>query len=404
MTPEATQRAILLGNIAHSYSHLFLPLFFVVALVLEDTFSVSFAEVAALAIPMSVLFGAGALPAGWLGDRWSPLGMMVVYFIGTGLSALLTGLAPSLLWVGIGLALIGLFTSIYHPVGIAWLVRVAAHRRGRALGLNGVFGMFGPAVAVSVGAIVTYGIGWRWAFILPGIGAVGLGLYFWWLMATGVLVDAEADSVPELPMPERGQQVRALALLFVCVACNGVAFQALQAVIPKLFEQRLDAILSGNVVAIGALYTLVFLIAGSWQLFTGTLADKRGSRPLYILSFSLQLPLFLVASAAGGWPLLLVGMLMLAANVGAQPAENSLLARLTPGHLRSRVFAVKFVMTLLVGSIGIGLVPLVYGLTGDFFWLFMILASTAGIALVAALLMPGEAALRASAAARAAAE
>jgi FSR family fosmidomycin resistance protein-like MFS transporter len=95
---------------------------------------------------------------------------------------------------------------------------------------------------------------------------------------------------------------------------------------------------------------------------------------------------------------------MLAANVGAQPAENSLLARLTPGHLRSRVFAVKFVMTLLVGSIGIGLVPLVYGLTGDFFWLFMILASTAGIALVAALLMPGEAALRASAAARAAAE
>ncbi len=404
MTPEATKRAILLGNIAHSYSHLFLPLYFVVALVLEEEFAAPFAEVAALAVPMSVLFGAGALPAGWLGDRWSPMGMMVVYFLGTGCAALITGFAPSLLWIGIGLALIGLFTSIYHPVGIAWLVRVAAHERGRALGLNGVFGMFGPAVAVSIGAVITYSIGWRWAFILPGVISVMLGLYFWWQVWGGAFVDAITDSVAEAPMPERGQQMRALALLFICVACNGVAFQALQAVIPKLFEQRLDAMLDGNVVLIGALYTLVFLIAGSWQLYTGTLADKRSPQGVYILAFALQVPLFAVASVAGGWPLLLVGMFMLAANVGAQPAENSLLARLTPGHLRSRVFAVKFVVTLLVGSLGIGLVPLVHGLTGDFFWLFVVLGLSAATALIAAVALPGEAKLRASAEARAAAE
>ncbi|MEX2644614.1 MAG: MFS transporter [Acetobacterales bacterium] len=404
MTPEATRRAILLGNIAHSYSHLFLPLFFVVALVLEEEFSAPFAEVAALAVPMTVLFGAGALPAGWLGDRWSPMGMMVVFYLGTGLSALFTGLAGSLLAVGVGLALIGLFTSIYHPVGIAWLVRVAAERRGRALGLNGVFGMFGPAVAVSLGALVTYGWGWRWAFILPGAAAVVLGLYFWWLMARRELVDIDGDAMPEPPMPHRGQQLRALGLLFVCVACNGVSFQALQAVLPKLFEQRLGVMLDANVMVIGALYTMVFVVAGCWQLFTGTLADRRAPQPIYVMAFALQIPLFLIAAAAAGWPLLLVGLMMLAANVGAQPAENSLIARLTPGHLRSRVFAVKFVTTLLVGSLGVALVPLVYGLTGDFFWLFIVLSISAGIALLTSLALPGEAALRRTAPADAPAE
>ena len=198
-------------------------------------------------------------------------------------------------------------------------------------------------------------------------------------------------------MPERSERVRMLVLLLICVALNGVAFQALQAVIPKLFEQRLHALLDGDLVLIGVLYTLVFLIAGSWQLCTGSLADKWSPQGVYRLAFAIQVPLFAVASVAGGWPLLLVGMFMVAANVGAQPAENSLLARLTPGHLRSRVFAVKFVVTLLVGSLGIGLVPLVHGLTGDFFWLFVVLGVAAATALAAAVALPGEAKLRASA-------
>ena len=42
-----------------------------------------------------ILFGVAALPTGWLGDRWSAVGMMVVYFVGTGSAAVLAGFARS---------------------------------------------------------------------------------------------------------------------------------------------------------------------------------------------------------------------------------------------------------------------------------------------------------------------
>lgn len=47
--------------------------------------------------------------------------------------------------VAVGLALIGLFASIYHPVGMAWLVRSAVNR-GKVLGITGIFGSGGGAV------------------------------------------------------------------------------------------------------------------------------------------------------------------------------------------------------------------------------------------------------------------
>ena len=48
--------------------------------------------------------------------------MMVLFYVGSGLAAIATGLATGPLGIGIGLTLIGLFGSIYHPVGIAMLV------------------------------------------------------------------------------------------------------------------------------------------------------------------------------------------------------------------------------------------------------------------------------------------
>src|SRR6202049_4922149 len=91
-----------------------------------------------LSLPGTVLYGLGALPAGILGDRWSAERMMVLFYVGSGLAAIATGLATGPLGIAIGLGLIGLFGSIYHPVGIAWLVRNAESPR-RGLGLNGIF-------------------------------------------------------------------------------------------------------------------------------------------------------------------------------------------------------------------------------------------------------------------------
>src|SRR5207249_6013618 len=84
-----------------------------------------------------IAFGAFSIPAGWLADRWSRRGMMVVFFFGIGTASVLTGFATGPVHVALGLTLVGVFAAIYHPVGIAMLV---ANREnvGRVLGVNGV--------------------------------------------------------------------------------------------------------------------------------------------------------------------------------------------------------------------------------------------------------------------------
>jgi len=108
----------LFGNVAHTYTHLFTLMYATIVLALEAEWGLSYAELFAVSIPATMLLGVGALPAGWLGDKWGNTPMMVVFFFGLGTGAILTGLMSTPLGIGIGLAVMGLFASIYHPVGI----------------------------------------------------------------------------------------------------------------------------------------------------------------------------------------------------------------------------------------------------------------------------------------------
>ena len=134
MSDVSARWSLVFANIGHAYAHLFMLIYPTVVLVLETEFPLSYAELLTLTFPAFVFFGAFALPAGWLGDRWSALGMMAVFFIGTGVFSVLTGFAQTPWQIGAGLAAIGICASIYHPVGLAWVVRVS-FRRGKADGM-----------------------------------------------------------------------------------------------------------------------------------------------------------------------------------------------------------------------------------------------------------------------------
>ena len=86
--------------------------------------------------------------------------MMVIFFLGIGAGAIVTGLADGPDMIFAGLTMIGLFAAIYHPVGIAWIV-ASARKRGMSLGINGVFGNAGNSLApVFVGVMIDY-FSWR---------------------------------------------------------------------------------------------------------------------------------------------------------------------------------------------------------------------------------------------------
>src|SRR5215510_4471133 len=124
--------ALAFSSVGHFFAHLLMLLYPTVLLVLEGRWGMSYGDLLSLSLGGFVLFGLGALPAGWLGDRWSDEGMMVVFFIGTGGAAIATGLTGGPVALALGLAAIGLFGSIYHPVGTAWLVRSTKTAGGRS--------------------------------------------------------------------------------------------------------------------------------------------------------------------------------------------------------------------------------------------------------------------------------
>ncbi len=73
--------------VGHFYFHMFTAFFFVIVLTLEIDWNLPYHELIGLWTLGSLLVGLAALPAGRLSDVWSAPGMMIVFFIGMGVSA-----------------------------------------------------------------------------------------------------------------------------------------------------------------------------------------------------------------------------------------------------------------------------------------------------------------------------
>ena len=114
----------------------------IIVLAIEDEWKISYDELIRLWTVGALLIGLGAIPAGWLSDKWSRSGMMLIMFIGLGFSSIICGFSENKTILFIGLTLLGLSCSIYHPVAISWVVNLS-NKTGRALGINGIFGGIG---------------------------------------------------------------------------------------------------------------------------------------------------------------------------------------------------------------------------------------------------------------------
>ncbi len=388
MTTTSQRLALAFANAGHVLTHLLMLLYPTVVLALERRFALSYGELMLLSLPGTVLYGAGALPAGILGDRWSAERMMVLFYLGSGGAAIATGCATGPLGIGIGLALVGLFGSIYHPVGIAWLVR-NAENRGRVLGWNGIFGSIGVGIAPATAGLLTDWIDWRAAFILPGTVALGMGLALAWFVRQGAVVAAKTDVKPQAE-PKRGDARRAFVALSVTMLSAGIIYQAMTVVLPKLFEQRLVGLTDGGTLGAGGFASLVFAEGMIIPLVGGWLADRYSLKWIYVGSWALAVPALLVTIGLFELPLFAMTMVVFSLMSLVAPTENALLVRYTPGRWRATAFGAKFVLSLGVSSLGVPLVAFIYDRTGDFIWLFAVLGMLAVTIVAAGIFLPRE--------------
>jgi len=378
--------ALLFSCLGHAYMHLFTAFYFVIALSLEADWGVPNHELVTLWALGSLLVGLAALPAGWLGDRWSASGMMAVFFIGLGLAGIACGLADTTTALMLGLAAVGLFSAIYHPVGIAWVVK-NARARGMALAVNGIFGSLGVASAGLVAGVLIDAISWRAAFIVPGAVSLVTGLALVAALRFGWLRENASDREAELA-PSRGDMLRVYAVLLMTMAVMGLMFHGVQASLPKVFDLRLRDLAGDGAFGIGALVAMVYALGGFMQLAGGWLADRFPLKPIYLSAFVFQVPVMVLIGTTGSVPLLALAVLTVVFSSVALPAENMLLARYTPTRHRSLAFGVKYVLAFSIANPAILLASWVEGRTGEFTQLYFILAAIAAVAAIVTCFLP----------------
>ena len=382
------RRALMFANIAHFYSHVMMLVYPTVVIALEVAFERPYGELLSLSFVGFVLYGIAALPAGWLGDRWSAPAMLAVFFFGTGAAGIAAGFATGPLGIVVALAGIGLFSSIYHPVGTAWVVAHATGARGKALGINGVFGTAGIACTPLIAGGLTAAFGWRYAFFVPGAACLATGVTFLFAMRRMAGQAAQKTSDADAAIP-RAHAIRGLTILGVTVLCVGLLAQAHTVVLPKVFAVRAPAIVDwAGLIGAGGLASVALAIGAVGQLAGGWLADRYRLTLVYPGVYVVMVPVALLSADLSGLPLVGAAGAIMFLITASLPTENSLVARYCPAQWRASAFGAKFVLGLGVSALAIPAVGRIFDVTGGFWWMFAGMAMVAGIVICFAAFLP----------------
>lgn len=388
MAQSSARLAMAFSCTGHAVMHVMTALYFTVVIGLQQAWNLDYDTLIRLWTAGALMVGLGAPLAGWLGDRWSESGMMVIFFAVTGVGGIAAGLADDTTALWIGLIVLGIGASIYHPVGMAWLVRTVPNP-GRALGFLGVFGGIGIASAALIaGGLMTL-INWRAAFIAPGVVSLGLACALLYYRQTGRVVDG--DSEVERPRKEsRGDMYRAFIFLTVTMAAGAVIFQSMLTSMPELFEQRMTSLVGSSILGVGALVTVVFLGGAAAQIIGGILVDRHSIKMIYMVGLAIQVPVLILVGQLFSAPLLVAAVGAVVVSSLIIPAENLMLARYTPAGRRGLAYGAKFVLAFGIAPLAVQLVGWSSGQTGGFTLLLWILAGLGFVALLASVFLPND--------------
>ncbi len=372
-------------NAAHFIDHYSMLIFAAAVIVMGPALGMAYSELLPYATPGFVAFGAGSLVTGWLGDRWSRRHMMVIFFAGIGISMIAVGFVQTPSQLGAALLSIGLFASIYHPVGTAMIVSYA-DKLGREMGLNGVWGNLGVASSALVTGVIGQYFGWRFAFIVPGILTVLTGAAFAWTVVhedrTGTRQAAAQARVAKEDM------WRVIVALLIVVVAISTTFNAVTVALPKLFAERLSG-LTRSPALLGVIAACVYVFGAMTQYTIGKLLDRHSLKTVALpLSFVLA-PFLYFAATLSNVPLILVSVGIVMGAFGQVTVNDAMVGKYTSEEWRSRAYAVRYFVGFTAAGASVGLVAWLYE-RGGFQTMLHAFAGLCLFVIAAALILPRE--------------
>ena len=378
-------RVIGFVNAAHFIDHYSMLIFAAAVIVMGPALGLSYSELLPSATPGFIAFGAGSLLTGWLGDRWSRRHMMVIFFVGIGAAMISVGLVQTQLQLGAALFAIGIFASIYHPVGTAMIVSYA-DQLGREMGLNGVFGNLGVASSALVTGVIGQYFGWRFAFIIPGVVTILIGIAF----ALSVVHEDRKGTKQAAAQARVAKQDmwRVIVALLIVVIAISTTFNAVTVALPKLFAERL-ADLTRSPALLGVIAACVYVFGAMTQYTIGRLLDHYSLKTVALpLSFMLA-PFLYLAASLSNLPLIVVSIGIVMGAFGQVTVNDAMVGKYTTEEWRSRAYAVRYFVGFTAAGASVGLVAWLYE-QGGFVTMLRAFAGLCLLAIAAAIILPRE--------------
>ena len=377
----------LLLNIAHALDHLFLLIFATaVGAISRDFGFARWEDLMPYSVGAFFLFGLGSVPSGRLGDLWGRRPMMLVFFFGLGLSALLTAMAQGPWQLAGGLTLIGAFASIYHPVGIPMLVQ-RTPRPGVVIGINGLAGNLGVAAAALLTGLLINAWGWRAAFIVPGLISIACGVAFAILCEPQGPAPGRTRKPPEIVLSPKAL-ARALVVMTIAAITGSLLFNFTTNGNTQFMMERFDGLIQDPAL-IGLLLAIIYTVASLTQVIIGHLIDRIPLKQLYLGMVLAQIPWLLLAAHLQGWWLFVALMGVMIFIFGCLPFTDAMIVKYVDDSVRSRVAGIRLAISFSVSSAAVWLLgPVVKA--SSFSALFMGMAVIAIGTALTVLLLPSE--------------
>ena len=376
----------LMLNIGHGIDHMFLLIFATAVASIATDFDSNWADLMPYSAGAFLMFGLGALPAGRLGDLWGRRNMMLIFFFGMGASALLVALTQNSWQLAAALLVMGAFASIYHPVGIPMLVQ-NVHNPGEVIGMNGLAGNLGIAVAAILTGFLIKWAGWRAAFVVPGLLAFACGVIFALQCPRETVAPAKRSGKATVALSSR-TLARVFFVMTAAAATSSILFNFTTSGNAQLLAESFRGVIEDPAL-LGALLALIYAVASLAQLVVGKLIDRVAFKPLQLWLSVAQIPFLIVAAYAEAWGMFaaLLGVMILV--FGSIPFTDAMIVRYVDDRLRSRVAGMRLTVAFGISSLAVwALGPLVKGI--GFSALLWGMAGIAALKAAIVLLLPDE--------------
>lgn len=360
MKPQE-RRILVITSFGHFITHFNMLIFSAVVLPLAGRLNLDMAQVIGLSFWMYLLYGFTSLPWGMVADRLGPRPFMILFFLGSGVSALFAAYwmdSPALF--SMALAGMGLFTGIYHPTGLG-LITKGIERMSMAMGYHGMFGNLGLALAPLLAGVCIWLWGPRAVYLATGIlNLTGIGLI--WALSL-----AEPEREAEIS-EARGSNglLHAFLILLVALALAGIAYRGSTVILPAYFELKNLGILqalsglwkqdiSANLVAT-TITCLIYMLGTVGQYAGGHVAERYEPRYSYLTFHAVSMVAAFLMAFVHDVPLVVLALIYFFFLFGTQPIENTLVASFAPKRLHHSAFGIKGVVTFGVGALAVKMV------------------------------------------------